>query len=798
MAITTATIQQALQALAARDADKATEANDEGFNQADTYIGAELAEIAEADMDTATRWAAYVMLRKYAKQLRNYGIEYDTIPAPLRPAVDDAGAREIARGVAYEKRVAKRRVENSPRIALVPNAFMVSFEYDANLVAAVKEIDAKFRRFDGANRRWVVQPGGAETLAIFAERTGAILEDGAAEALAEWAEWAIEEAKKPVRRMEVAGDQVMIFFPYDQRMVDRMRSVQGARFQGNDPTNKHWVAPVTSARRLIEIGEENGFTVDPLLAEGVEAIEARLAVKREASAALDAELEIPGLRPGMELYPFQKAGIRYLIDHADGRGMIGDEMGLGKTPQTMCTVEAANAFPCLVVVPNLVKINWLREIDLWLPGRSITILDSSGVVKPVKFRKHAKAGGGSRVIHSNDLTAEFMVVNYDILVKVLPRFSGMKLGAVIYDEAHYLKNPKAKRTDAAKKLAGNAKMRIMATGTAILNRPIELASPLEILGRLGEFGGKSAFAKRYCGAHYDSLGHWDTSGATNLGELNERLREVCYVRRDKRDVLTELPEVQRQTVELPISNRAEYRRAEADVVGWVRENASLDEKFKLTLEGLDEEDRKAAIRQHTAEKVKRAESAEALRRMGALRQLTGKGKLAAVKEWTAEFLEQEGKLILFAWHVEVQNELVAAFPGCARVIASDSKEKRDEEVRRFQEDPSCELIVIGLNVGGVGITITAAHHCAFVELPWRPGDVDQAEGRAYGRLNDAHGLSSYYLVGEDTFDLDMAELIDAKRSVTDAVNSGKEGVSGASIMSSLIERMEARARGEAA
>jgi hypothetical protein len=781
----------AIRALADRDDDRAQVENGVGYSKADSWIGHALAEIPEADWDTHTAYAAWHMLRKYRGQLASDGIDYDLIPVPETPPVTLAEARETARNVAYGHRLSKRRAErraaNVPRIELEGSGFAVSFPYDEELVAAIREVSD--RKWDSLRKVWYVGPKGAAGLAKWAEQFGAETTPQAQAALAALAEWSAAEEAKPAKRMELHGDTVLVYFPYDGQIVDAMRGLNG-RF---DRAATVWKVPVRQGAKLVAVAREHGFHLDEALESAAEALEAKRVSAVEASKALDADLVIPGIRSGLSLYPFQRAGIRYLLEHANGRGIIGDEMGLGKTPQTMCAVEAADAFPCLVVVPNLVKLNWLREIDLWLPGRTITMLDTSKASKKVSFRRHLLAGGGRRVIHTNDLSAEFLVVNYDILTKMLPRFAGQRLGAVIFDEAHYLKNPKAKRTVAAKKLASIAKLRLMATGTAILNRPIELLSPLEILGRESEFGGKGGYQRRYCDAHYDSLGHWDVSGASNLAELNERLRETCYVRRDKRDVLTELPPVQRQTIELPITNREEYRRAEDDVVSWVRGEAEKDADFAATLDGLPLEERKAAMRAHAQEAGKRAEAAETLRRMAALRKLTGIGKLAAVKDWVTEFLAEEDKLILFTWHVEdVQEKLIGAFPGCARVLAADSKERRDAEVERFQTDPNCKLIIISLNVGGVGLTITAAHHLAFVELPWRPGDVDQAEGRAYGRLNDAHGLSSYYLVGEDTFDLDMAELIDEKRAVTDAVNSGKAGASGESIMGSLVKRMAAR------
>lgn len=791
MSITvTETLSAAMKALAALDGDHARERNKEGFSQADTHIGHALAEIPESEWGVEEGWTAYCLARTYQGQLRGLGIEFAEIEAPTKPAIDERDAREITRGIAYEHRVAKRRKSIFPTISLVAAGFKVEFEYKPELVAGVKEIDG--RRYDAGGKFWTVPAKGAAGLALYAEKFGAAMDTETARILSECEEAAIEEAKKPPKRMELTGEKITVISPYDAALVSELKAI-GGRWNG-----EVWQVSTGQIAKTIEIGKRYGFWLQPELEVAADALVTMLAEKVEASRSLSAELEIPGIREGLTLHPFQKAGIRYLLDHADGRGMIGDEMGLGKTPQTMCTVEAADAFPCLVVVPNLVKLNWLREIDLWLPGRSITMLEAKADRRVVKFRRHAIAGGGNRVITTNDMRAEFMVVNYDILKKVLPRFVGRQLGAVIYDEAHYLKNEKAQRTVAAKAIASISKLRLMATGTAILNRPIELLSPLEILGRASDLGGRSFYQRRYCDGHRDSRGHWDVSGASNLGELNEKLRQVCYVRRDKADVLTELPPVQRQSIMLPISNRAEYRKAEKDVVDWARGQAEADRGFLKSLAGLDKAEREKAIRERGADASRRAESAEALRRMGALRKLTGEGKIAAVKEWTAEFMEQGEKLILFTWHVDVQKALIAEFPGCARVLADDAPQDRDREVARFQEDPDCKLIVISLNVGGVGLTITAAHHLAFVELPWRPGDVDQAEGRAYGRLNDAHGLSSYYLLGEDTFDLDMAELIDTKRAVTDAVNSGKEGASGDSIMTALVGRMAARAEEEVA
>ena len=211
---------------------------------------------------------------------------------------------------------------------------------------------------------------------------------------------------------------------------------------------------------------------------------ARAAGLVELSAATDAQVEIPaGL--GGELKPFQRAGVSYLLSQR--RAFLADEQGLGKTIEALATLEVDGAYPAVVVCPASLKLNWLREIERWLPGRSA----------------HAR---GDR--HAGrDPAAEITVVNYDILAARLGELQARAPRALVLDESHYCKNAAAKRTQAAQRLAAAVPkdgLVLALTGTPVMNRPPELISQLRILGRLGDFGsgaqfgGASAVPTRIC------------------------------------------------------------------------------------------------------------------------------------------------------------------------------------------------------------------------------------------------------------------------------------------------------------
>lgn len=498
--------------------------------------------------------------------------------------------------------------------------------------------------------------------------------------------------------------------------------------------------------------KQNAWTVTLGLPSGV----CPFWLKRKAEIYPNDRTKYEPTRSVVNIEPDGKEVVQCIsVEAPDGLYVTDDFVVTHNTVQALAVLRHENAFPAVVVCPSVVKTSWARHVKEWLPGCSVNILEGT--------RPNAQG---------NSLWADVTILNYDILpawVQELRAAGPIK--AVIFDESHYVKNHKAKRTEAAKALVKGVRVRLLLTGTPVLNRPQELLSQLGVMGRLDDLGGFWEFAKRYCQAQKTQWG-WDMSGAANLEELNERLRSTCFVRRRKSEVLAELPDKRRATVTVELDNRKEYDAAEADVVGWIGLCAARDEEFLESIKLFSEEDKKRAIRAQRATAEARAEQAEQLVRIEALKQLAVKGKMEAVKEWLKNFLETGEKLVLFAHHREVVKTLAAEFD-CPSIIGDDDAESRQEAIDRFQDDPDTPLIVLSMKAGGIGITLTAASNVAFIELGWTPADHDQAEDRCH-RIGQKNSVTAWYLTAERTIDEEIETLLNKKRSVVTAATEGGE------------------------
>jgi SWI/SNF-related matrix-associated actin-dependent regulator 1 of chromatin subfamily A len=445
----------------------------------------------------------------------------------------------------------------------------------------------------------------------------------------------------------------------------------------------------------------------------------------ELSAAKDGSLEVPGL--GGELKPFQRAGVAYLLSQR--RAFLADEQGLGKTIEALAALEADGAYPAVVVCPASLKLNWLRELEHWLPGRSARALTGTG------------AGGEQE---EEAPAADVTVVNYDILTARLEELRALAPRAVVLDESHYCKNATAKRTQAAQRLAAAVPydgLVLALTGTPVMNRPPELIAQLRILGRLGDFGSGVQFGRRFRGPDAHLRLHW-------------HLRSRCFVRRLKADVLPQLPAKTRSIVPVELDNEAEYRLAERDVVAWLQSQP-------LDLGELDA-------------KVAAALRAERLVRLNALKLLAARGKLHAALAWIHDFSSSGERLVVFARHREIQRAVIERFPGALHILGEDSHAARDASLRAFQEPDGEEnqLIVCSIEVAGQGLTLTRSSNVAFLELDWTPAKHDQAEDRCH-RIGQQDAVNVSYLLAADTIDETIATLLERKRAVIGAITDGR-------------------------
>jgi len=480
----------------------------------------------------------------------------------------------------------------------------------------------------------------------------------------------------------------------------------------------------------------------------------------EASKAADANINVP--KPdGLDYLPYQRGGIAYALKRKGT--LIADEMGLGKTIEALGVINADNRIRnVLVICPASLRLNWLREAHKWMVRDfSYYIVDNPKPVPP---------------------SASFAIVNYDRLKgNVLKNLMERKWDCLICDEAHYLKNQKAKRT---KKVLGippkkNKTTRkwdervpglidtvehraMLLTGTPILNRPIELFPLINALDPR-QWGKFFPFAKRYCAATQGRYG-WDFSGSSNPEELQARLRTSVMVRRLKKDVLKELPAKRRQVVVIPPNGATKAVQAEQAA-------------FQAREERLEELRAELALAHASGDEAAYKAAVEALQRgaqlafeeMSAARKAVAIAKVPAVIEHIRE-MQAAGveKIVVFAHHHEVLDKLKYEFQGesCGFDGRVSDPVRRQEAVDNFQEEDQYRLFIGGIKAAGVGITLTAASHVVFAELDWTPAWVSQCEDRTH-RVGQSESVLIQHLVLDGSIDATMAEMMVLKQNVID-------------------------------
>ena len=552
---------------------------------------------------------------------------------------------------------------------------------------------------------------------------------------------------------------IEVRFPYNERDLQRVRTLNLGRpkFVKNRATGDAWWNAVAEPDNYDRLREWD-FSFD-------ERTKAWYNSLTEPSWSDDQ----PNPSWMDDLYPFQRAGVRYLEGHL-GRAIVGDEMGLGKTVQALAYLRLhPECLPAVVVCPATIKENWRREAVKWsgLSEGEITVMNG-------------------RPTGSEDRRPDFgrlVIINYDILSNRWTKPEGhskrrkeipgtgwvdhfVKAGfrTAILDESHYVKNPKVARTKAVLKLTKKLPHVICLTGTPIKNRPIEILVPTAIV-QPGLFPSAWDFKMRYCGPKHNGFG-WDFSGASNTGELHVKLTKSCMIRRLKEDVLPDLPAKTRSVVPLRLDRaaRERYGLVEEDILAWLMDH------FDDSQEAVD-----------------RSLRVNALSKFEYLKQSAVEAKIDACVDWIRDVLETDEKLVVYCHHKETVAALVQAFgDACVVVDGGTPNARRVENVDRFQTDDSVRLFV-GTQAAKEGITLTASSKTAFLELWWTPGDHDQAEDRVH-RIGQDDSVWAYYLIAEDTIEEVIARLLDRKRVVTASVLDGKE-VDDSDLLTQLISEL---------
>lgn len=530
----------------------------------------------------------------------------------------------------------------------------------------------------------------------------------------------------------------MKFDRYRQQIVDKLKSSVSIRWW--DKQTGAWLIPATNKCKA-ELDQLTYYVrhFEPVQWGTVaqSQTEEDVAFQIPEMPELDGE---HGLK--VQPYPYQLQGIARGLQLK--RFINGDDMGLGKTLESIATINKADAFPCLVICPNVVKINWQREWHKFTDKKAMVLTDSVRDSWPFFWQT-----GMNQVF----------IVNYESLRKYFVRritkaekwtlkdvefHNTIKLfKSVIIDESHKVKSTATQQTKFCKGIASGKEYIILLTGTPVVNKPKDLVAQLGIMDRMIDMGGWKGFMLRYCSG---------PNQASNLKELNYKLWQHCFFRREKSKVLTQLPDKVRQIVSCEITNRKEYMDAERDLIDYLKRYKEADD-----------------------EKIQKSLKGEVMVRIGILKDITARGKLKEVIDFVKDFRENGKKIILFCNLHEIVDRLMIAFPSAVCVTGRQNMQEKQASVDAFQKNPKTDVIICSIKAASAGITLTAASDVAFIELPWTYADCDQAESRAH-RIGQKDSVNCYYLLGRRTIDQKLYRIIEEKKHISNAVLGAEDNI----------------------
>lgn len=547
-----------------------------------------------------------------------------------------------------------------------------------------------------------------------------------------------------------------------------------------------WLCPDSQGLYLAGLCDAYGLTGDSHLAG--------------LSRPEPAEVRPDGLK--FVLRDYQAQGVGFICSNR--RVLIADQPRLGKTAQALGACHHEGGVPVVVVCPPALRLNWAAEVSKTLPDEtSVFVLDSrppDGTPKP--------------------LPHDVVIVGYTGL-SYLGDWLPENPRHVIFDESHYLKNPDAKRTKAAAEYATRARegdgLVVALSGSPVINKPLELLSQLNVLDRRDDVAGSDGeFMWRYCGPRKIRAGHREVrvfDGASNIPELRQKLENGIMLRRVRTDIIDDMPPktVQPVKVELEPGMRRLHdscREAvgwrltsaeQADIIEAASEHDLATQLARLALRSVVGS-RKAAVISHaqamerrqvmrdiarhepgdTPDEQTRLRARNAvkvgggLQRIAALRQLSAACKTPTAKRFIDDWLkgtETTGdKLVVFAHHRSVLDALADRY-GCGAIHGGVTHRDRQNIVGGFQDPTSGDrLLVCGIDAASEGISLAAADDVLFVEQPWTPARLEQAEDRVY-EVGKTRGLTVQYLLAEGTLDQMVDATVRRKQRTIDALVS---------------------------
>ncbi|WP_082592670.1 DEAD/DEAH box helicase [Phycicoccus sp. Soil803] len=444
--------------------------------------------------------------------------------------------------------------------------------------------------------------------------------------------------------------------------------------------------------------------------------------------------------------------------------LLADEPGLGKTAQALLAASAADAYPLLVVVPNVVKANWAHEAELWTPGHPATVIHGNG--------------------DTIDGFADIVVVNYEVLDRHVGWLGDLGFRGMVVDEAHFIKNKTSQRSQHVLQLADRIRQRtpnplLMAlTGTPLINDIEDFKAIWQFLGWIDDKKPRHALmaALEETGLTPADSGFYAAARTSVI--------EQGIVRRRKVDVAADIPA--RRVADLPVeldddAGRS-IRAAEQELARRLvkRYHAAVAARTAgPDVEGIDHDlvRRVATWEREEGSKAKSGDNVFTVMRR------IGQAKAGLAADYAGQLARSVGKVVFFAKHIDVMDVAEETFARRGMKYSSirgdQTAKVRKANIDAFINDPEVAVVVCSLTAAGVGLNLQVASNVVLAELSWTAAEQTQAIDRVH-RIGQAEPVTAWRIIAAQTIDAKIAQLIDTKAGLAARALDGSDEEVGSS------------------
>jgi superfamily II DNA or RNA helicase len=460
---------------------------------------------------------------------------------------------------------------------------------------------------------------------------------------------------------------------------------------------------------------------------------------------------------GLELMPHQ--GQLVAATAAGHRTfLLADEPGLGKTAQALLAAEAANAYPLLVVVPNVVKTNWAREAARWTPHHPATVVHGDG--------------------ETADGFADIVVLNYEILDRHMGWLADFGFRGMVVDEAHFIKNKTSQRSQHVLTLSSRIRSRtarplLMAlTGTPLINDIEDFRAIWQFLGWIDDSKPLDELANAL-----------EDTGLTPADRgfypaARQCVIDLGIVRRRKLDVAADIPARRIADIPVELDGRAgrSIRAAERNLASRMvarYQTALANQSLDVGVDGIDYD----LVRRVARAELKDATKAQSGENVFTMMRHIGQAKAELAADYAAQLARSSGKVVFFAKHVDVMDAAEETFTRqevrFSSIRGDQTSKARQANIDAFVNDPDVAVAVCSLTAAGVGLNLQVASNIVLAELSWTNAEQTQAIDRSH-RIGQTEPVTAWRIIAAQTIDTRIAELIDSKAGLAARALDGSD------------------------